>query len=187
MSILQVLFRKWWVIALHGMLLVILSIYIFQNPAEVLAGLSFWLGVLVLATGVLGIVAWVAAEKSERSGMSLVWSIATAAFGLLMLVKVAATMKTITVIFGLWMLATGLQLAHSGWSLRSKSTLGWVTLGAGVLSAAAATMMIFDVGAGAVGVSTLFGMQVMLTGIALVLLSVAKKVLAGKVKAKLAS
>lgn len=187
MSILQLLFRRWWVVSLQGMLLIILSIYIFQNPAAVLTGISFWLGALVLATGLLGIVSWVAADESERRGTSLVWSIVTFAFGLLMLTNMFATMKTITVILGVWMLLTGLQLAKSGWSLRHQSTLGWVTLGGGVLSAAAAIMMILNIGAGAVGVSTLFGMAVMLTGIALVLLSFAKKVLAGKVKAKFAS
>jgi len=39
---LQLLFRKWWVVLLQGVLLIILSIYIFQNPVEVLAGISVW-------------------------------------------------------------------------------------------------------------------------------------------------
>ena len=106
------------------------------------------------------------------------WSVATAAFGLLMLMNTFATMKAIAVIFGLWMLLTGLQLIHSGWSMKARSSLGWIMLGAGVLSAAAATMMILNVRTGAIGVSTLLGLQVMLAGIALVLLSVAKKVVA---------
>ena len=76
----QLLFRKWWVVLLQGILLIILSIYIFQNPVEVLAGISFWCGLLVLAAGLLGIIAWLAADKPEREGMSLFWSILTAAF-----------------------------------------------------------------------------------------------------------
>jgi uncharacterized membrane protein HdeD (DUF308 family) len=123
----------------------------------------------------------VTADKSEREGLSLLWSVATAAFGLLMLVNMFATMKVIAVIFGLWMLLTGLRLAQSGWSLRNRNALGWVMVSAGVLSAVAAIMIIFNVGTGAVGVSTLLGLQVMLAGIALVLLSLVKKVLAGKV------
>ena len=63
---LQLLFRKWWVVLLQGILLIILSIYIFQNPVEVLAGISFWCGLLVLAAGLLGIIAWLAADKPER-------------------------------------------------------------------------------------------------------------------------
>ena len=124
----QLLFRKWWVVLLQGILLIILSIYIFQNPVEVLAGISFWCGLLVLATGLLGIIAWLAADKSEREGMSLFWSILTAAFGLLMLLHLFATMKILTVIFGLWMLITGLLLVQSGWSLKSRKLI-WMDNG----------------------------------------------------------
>ena len=184
---LQLLFRKWWVVLLQGILLIILSVYIFQNPVAVLAGISLWCGLLVLAAGLLGIVAWLAADKAEREGMSLLWSILTAAFGLLMILKLLATMKILTVIFGLWMLLTGLLLVQSGWSLKSKNSFGWAMVIAGVLSAVAAVMMIFNVGTGAIGISTLFGLQVLLTGIVLVLLSFAKKVVAGRVKDKIES
>ena len=76
---LQLLFKKWWVVLLQGILLIILSIYIFQNPVAVLTGISFWFGLVVLATGLLGIIAWLAADKPEREGMSPFWSILTAA------------------------------------------------------------------------------------------------------------
>jgi len=184
---LQLLFRKWWVVLLQGILLIILSVYIFQNPVEVLAGISFWCGFLVLAAGILGIIAWLAADKPEREGMSLFWSILTAAFGLLMLLHLLVTMKTLTVIFGFWMLVTGLLLVQSGWSLRSRNSFGWIMVIAGVLSAVAAVMMVFNIGTGAVGISTLLGLQILLTGIALVLLSFTKKIVAGRVKDKIES
>ena len=184
---LQLLFRKWWVVLVQGILLIILSIYIFQNPVAVLTGISFWFGFVVLATGLLGIIAWLAADKSEREGMSLFWSILTAAFGLLMLLRLLATMKILTVVFGLWMLVTGLLLVQSGWSLRSKSSFGWIMVIAGVLSAVAAVMMVFNIGTGAVGISTLLGLQILLTGLALVLLAFAKKVVASRIKDKIES
>ena len=184
---LQLLFRKWWVVLLQGLLLIILSVYIFQNPVAVLTGISFWFGLVVLATGLLGIIGWLAADKPEREGMSLFWSIVTAAFGLLMLLHLFATMKILTVIFGLWMLVTGVLLAQSGWSLKGKNSFGWAMVIAGVLSAVAAVMMIFNVGTGAVGISTLLGLQVLLTGIALLLLSLAKKVVVGRVTDKIES
>ena len=119
--------------------------------------------------------------------MSLFWSILTAVFGLLMLLHLLVTMKTLTVIFQLWMLATGLLLVQSGWSLRTKNSFGWAMVIAGVLSAAAAVMMVFNIGTGAVGISTLLGLQVLLTGLALILLSFAKKVVASRVKDKIES
>ena len=112
---LQLLSRKWRVLLLQGILLIILSIYIFQNPVAVLTGISLWSGLVVFATGLLGIIA----DKPERKeGMSLFWSILTVALGLLMLLQLFATMKILTVIFGLWVLVTNVLLAQSGWSLK---------------------------------------------------------------------
>ena len=182
---LQQLFRKWWVVLLQGFLLIILSIYIFNNPDEVLKGISFWFGLIVLAAGLLGVIGWLAADKSEKENMSLLWSVITAAFGLLMLLKLGATMKTITVIFGLWVLVSGILLLKNGWSLKDENSFGWIMVIVGILSVVAAVMMIFNVGAGAIAIGTLLGLQVLLTGIALVLLAIAKKVLVGKVKDKL--
>jgi len=64
----QLLFKKWWVVLLQGILLIILSIYIFQNPVEVLTGISFWFGLVVLATGLLGIIGWLAADNQKEKG-----------------------------------------------------------------------------------------------------------------------
>jgi len=184
---LQLLLKKWWVILLQGILLIILSIYIFNNPDEVLAGISFWFGLLVLGSGLLGILAWIGADKEEKENMSLIWSVLTFGFGLLMLFNLMATMKTLTVIFGLWVLVSGFLLFTKGWRLKDDSIIGWIMVVIGGLSVAAAVMMIFNVGTGAVGISTLLGLQVLLTGIALVLLSFAKKIIVNKVKNKIGS
>ena len=182
---LQQLFRKWWVVLLQGILLIILSIYIFNYPVEVLAGISFWFGLLVFAAGLLGIIAWLVADRSEKENMSLLWAVLTAAFGLLMLLKLGVTMKTITIIFGIWVLVSGVLLLKHGWLLKETGSFGWIMVIVGVLSVVAALMMIFNMGTGALAIGTLLGLQVLFTGIALVLLSLAKKKVAGKVKDKL--
>jgi uncharacterized membrane protein HdeD (DUF308 family) len=184
---LQILSKKWWLILIQGILMIILSIYIFNNPVTVLAGISIWFGILVFAAGVLGIIAFFAADKAEKENTSLLWSIVTAAVGFFMLMNLIATMKTLTVIFGLWMLVTGFHLIQSGWSLKKDNSLGWLMVIAGILSMIVAVMIIFNIGTGAVGISTLLGLQVLLTGIALVILSFAKKAAVGVVKDKLES
>ncbi len=184
---LQQLFKKWWVLLLQGILLIILSIYIFNYPEDVLKGISFWFGLIVLAAGLLGVIGWFAADRSEKENMSLLWSILTAAFGLLMLLKLGATMKTITIIFGLWFLVSGIFLLKNGWPLKDGNSLGWIMVIVGVFSVIAAVMMIFDIGAGAIGIATLLGLSVLLTGIAMVLLALAKKALVSKVKSKIGS
>lgn len=172
-------------ILLQGILLIILSYYIFNHPVEVLAGISAWFGLLVLAAGVIGIIAWTAADKEGRESLTLFWSIATAALGLLMLLNLLATMKILTVIFGLWMLVTGLHLTSSGWRIKNDHSLGWIMVIAGLISIVVAIMIIFNIGTGAVGISTLLGLQVLIAGIALVVLSFAKKAIMGNVKDKI--
>ena len=64
---LKLLFRKWWVVLLQGILLIILSVYIFQNPVAVLTGISFWFGLVVLATGYWGLLpGWLLINQKEK-------------------------------------------------------------------------------------------------------------------------
>ena len=74
-----------------------------------------------------------------------------------------------------------------GLVVKKQNSFGWIMVIAGVLSAVAAVMMVFNIGTGAVGISTLLGLQVLLTGIALVLLSFTKKIVAGRIKDKIES
>ena len=183
----KLLFKKWWLVLVQGILLVILSIYIFSNPINVLAGISIWFGLLVFAAGVLGIISWFAADETEKESMSVLWSIVSAVVGLLMLFHLLATMKVMTIFFGIWMLATGVHLTKLGWSLKEKHSFGWIIFIAGILSVITGIMVLFNIGTGAVGISILLGFQVLVAGIALIVFSLAKKALAGNIKDKLQS
>jgi uncharacterized membrane protein HdeD (DUF308 family) len=183
----QLLFRKWWLILVQGILLVILSMYIFNNPVTVLAALSFWFAILIITAGVIGMVTWLFGTALEREEMSLLWSIFSVGFGIVLLLNLAVTMKTITMFFSLWMLITGFKLIQSGWLLRAKSTFGWLMIFLGIFSVIASVMMFFNLGTGALGISTLLGIQVLFTGIALVLLAFAKKAVVGIVKDEIES
>jgi uncharacterized membrane protein HdeD (DUF308 family) len=99
-----------------------------------------------------------------------------------MLLSLFATMKMITIIFGLWMLLTGLHILESGIDLKKDHSFGWIILILGALSVLAGVMMIFDIGTGATGVSILFGVQVLVAGIALIIFAFVKKAVVSKVK-----
>ena len=162
---LKLLFRKWWILLIQGILLIILAIYIFNNPVDVLAGLSIWIGVLVFIAGVAGLVSWFSSEKAERENSTLLWSLITLLFGLLLLFNLLATMKMLTVLFGLWMLISGVHLIRLGLALRRETSSGLFILIIGVLAALAAIATIFNIGTGAIAISVLLGLQVLLVGI----------------------
>ncbi|MEO8665045.1 MAG: DUF308 domain-containing protein [Ignavibacteria bacterium] len=182
---LNTMLKKWWVILIQGILMFILGFLIFGNPLEVLAGISLWFGIITLVTGVIGIVGWISSGKDDRDNNSLLWSLLTAVFGVIILMNLPAVMKVITIIFGLWVLFTGFNLVFSGWGLKKENNLGWLLLIVGVLSVIAGLMMIFNIGSGAAGVATILAVQVGLTGIAMILLACAKKMIANKVNEKI--
>jgi uncharacterized membrane protein HdeD (DUF308 family) len=70
--------KKWWVGMIQGIMLIILSIYIFNNPLNAMKGLSVWIGLLILFTGLVGIFSWMAADRDKRN-TSLLWSFLTIA------------------------------------------------------------------------------------------------------------
>lgn len=181
------MFKKWWVILIQGILMFILGIFIFKNPAEVLAGISLWFGIIILLTGITGVFGWIFGGKENRESSSLIWSLITVLFALFVLFNLLATMKVITVIFGIWVLLTGFSLLSSGWSIKKESGIGWILVIVGILSVIAGIMMMMNIGSGAEGVATILGLQVILTGIALILLSFAKKMIGNKIEDKIKS
>jgi len=181
---LNLIFRKWWVVLLQGVLLILLSLYIFRNPAEVLAGVSLWIGVLICISGVLGLLSALGPDGSENRGLLIVWSILTAVFGFLLLTNVLATMTILTVFFGVWMLAGGIRLSVAGWAHKDTTPFGWIVTIAGIFSVVAGITAIFNLGTGAVGISIILGVQVLIAGIGLIVLSLVKKSFRGAIRSK---
>ena len=165
--------------------MLILGIYILNNPVEMLAGISLWIGILILFTGILGIFGWIFAGKEHRDTGALIWSLLSVVFGLIILGNLLAAMKAVTVIFGIWILATGFSLLSSGWKVKKENSMGWFLVIVGILSLIAGIMMIVNIGSGAAGVATILGFQVILSGIALIILSFAKKMIVSNVEKKI--
>ena len=170
--------RKWWVALIQGIVLIILSIYIFNNPLDAMKGVSVWIGILILFTGLVGIISWFSADKRENS--ALLWSILTIAFGIVMLLNLFTTSKIVTIFFGLWMVFLGLHSIESGLVFMKHKPFRWATVFAGVLCIIAAGVLIFGWSTG-VGVNLFIGVQILLAGIALVIFSFAKKEVANRI------
>lgn len=171
----KLLFRKWWVVLVQGVLLLLISLFIFRNPATVLTSISIWVGLLIMISGLIGIFASLYNDHSDHKLWSVLWSALSAVFGFLLLINVLVTMKAITILFGLWLIFGGIRFIASGWIIRSKDSLGWVVIISGVLSIIAAFMIMTNMGTGAIGVSILLGTLVLIKGIALIVLSLIKK------------
>lgn len=179
--------KKWWVLLLQGILLIILGIVVFSNPAEVLAGISLWFGIIILFTGAAGVISWLFGGKENREHVSMLWSLFSVLMGIFILMNLLVAMKAVTMVFGFWVLMTGMSLLSSGWGIKRETALGWVLVVIGILSGIAGLYMIFNIFSGAEGVSIILGLQCLLGGIGFIILALVKKMVTGKVREKLES
>jgi uncharacterized membrane protein HdeD (DUF308 family) len=169
--------RPWWVAMIQGITLIILSIYVFNNPLTALKGISVWIGVLIFFTGIVGIISWLFADRDARELSGLIWSLITFVFGILMLMHLFATTRMVTILFGLWMVFLGLHFIESGLIFKKHQPFRWTTVIAGLICIFAAVVLIFNLGTGA-GATLFIGVQMLLGGIALIIISFARKEMA---------
>jgi hypothetical protein len=172
---LKALFKNWWVILLQGIFMIALSIIIFNNPGAVLTAVALWLGVVVIITGLIGVIAWVSTKSSERENMYLVGSIAIIVIGILMVTRVVATIKAITVVFGLMVAVVGLFLIGAGWQARRQWSSWWLVLLFGIVILFMGLKGLYDMYSGMQQVSNFTGIAVLVGGIGLIMLALVKR------------
>jgi len=175
------LFRKWWVILIQGILVIGLSLYVFSHPGIALASLALWLSILILISGVAGLLGW---WLGTRETLSLLWSIGSIVVGLVLLTKADFTIQLLSVLVGIWMIVTGGWLMQQGWMQRHNRFVAWIIFIPGLFSLITGVMAIFNRATGATAVSIIVGIQLLLAGIALVVLAFVKRKVVSIVKDK---
>src|SRR5678816_2935357 len=120
--------RPWWVAMIQGIALIIMSIYVLNNPLNALKGISVWIGILIFFTGIVGIISWLFADRDAREIGSLIWSLITVVLGILMLMHLFATTRMIKILFGLWMVFLGLHFIESGLIFKKHQPFRWTTV-----------------------------------------------------------
>ena len=182
---LSILFRNWGALLIQGILLIAISIVMFNNPDAVLAAAALYLGVIVLLTGLIGVIANLTNSTEDRDIFTLLGSAVIAIIGLLMLSNMFVTIKAITMLFGLLVSVVGWILLWGGWTGKKQWSLWWIiaVLGAGALITGIESIM--DIAAGAESISTFLGTAVLIAGIGLVCLALLKKKLVVAIKSRL--
>ena len=169
------LFRSWWVILIQGILVILLSLLVFNNPGVVLASLSLWLGIIVLATGLYGVIAYFATSKDDRDIITLFGSIAMGVIGFMMISKLIIGMIAISIAFGIIVAVIGLSLLSGSWKARKHFSMWWALAILGLAILLIGIKSMFDVNASAESISSLIGIAILFSGLGLVWLAFLKK------------
>jgi uncharacterized membrane protein HdeD (DUF308 family) len=176
------LFRTWWVILIQGILTIILSIIIFNNPDAVLATMALYLGAVVIIAGIVGVIAYFSNSNEKKDIFTLLGSAAIVIIGILMISKLLVTIKAITLVFGLLVAVVGWVLITGSWSGRKQWSLWWIIalLGAGALITGIKSIL--NIYSGAESISNLIGIAVLISGIGLICLAILKKKIVSVIK-----
>ncbi len=136
---------RWWLLIL-GILLAILGVVMLATPGMNTLVLAYVVCALMLIYGITEIVFYIAHHKSQAvSGWLLADGIITAILGLLLLFMPGAQILTMSLLFALWVLFTGVTRTSGAFAARDagSSSWGWV-LAAGILGILIGVWLMFD-------------------------------------------
>lgn len=161
--------RVLWVIA--GVLLVIVGVGCLCSPAATLAGLTLYLGIAMLVSGVVDLLVYAAVGRyMVASGWFLVDGILTILLSLIMLCDRWFTALTIPLIFGIWLMCSGIHKLVQSLELRRLGIRGWGWfLALGIVMTAAGFLSFLDPLTAMVAITVLVGVFLILQGVASIL------------------
>jgi uncharacterized membrane protein HdeD (DUF308 family) len=85
-------FKNWWLVLIKGIILIILAFVIFRHPVGILMGITVYMGIGLLLTGIALIIAAIAARNDiENWGWRLAEGILDALFGIMLLANPGIT------------------------------------------------------------------------------------------------
>lgn len=117
----------WHLIA--GLVMLVLGIIIWANPASSLLAMAFYLGLMLFLLGC----GYVTFSLSEYSGWYMVVGLFDIFIGLIFMTNLGLTAETLPIFFALWILASGvIQIAGSFEIRRRGMPWGW-TLASGII------------------------------------------------------
>lgn len=161
----KTLSRVLWVIA--GILLIIAGIFCLKSPAAAIAGLSLYLGIAMLFSGIVDIVIFASASgQIAGAGWFLADGIITVLLSLFILGDQWFTALTLPFIFGMWLLFSGISTFSNSFELKRLGIPGWGWFTAlGVLLAVVGFFSFMDPFAGVGAMTVMVGVFLVLQGI----------------------
>ena len=159
--------KNWWVPLVIGILLILLSIYVFQHPIANFVALAMFFSIMLILSGIASMAfAWVNRQAMHGWGWNFGGGVLEAILGFFLLSRPGITMVILTFLLGFWLLFRGAYLVSMAFEMKDYQlpNWGWVLTG-GVLTTILAIMVIFKPAVGAIAISVWIGLGLLMSGI----------------------
>ncbi|MBL7962869.1 MAG: DUF308 domain-containing protein [Flavobacteriales bacterium] len=118
------MFRNWWLLALKGVLLLFMGLFVLYNAELTLAAIVFYLGLLALVGGVAEVVLAVVNREQPTWTGFLLEGLLDIAIGVLLLTN-PQVIGLIPVLLGLWIAISGAALLLRAFRARKAGESAW--------------------------------------------------------------
>lgn len=146
---------------LAGILMVVLGGYVWFNPVISLVALSLYIGAALIIIGA----GYIGSSLNVDSGWFMFVGLIDILIGVILVANIGVTAVTLPIIFALWCIAVGVaQLVSAYHQGRSDLPWGW-SFSLGILGIVFGFLILRYPGIGAVTISTLLGLYIVLYGL----------------------
>lgn len=159
--------KYWWLILIKGIILILLSFFIFGHPVSALVGLALYIGITLMATGFLLIVTALSNRNSDDQwGWKLTEGIVDVLFAFILLSNPAVTATVFPFVVGFWMIFYGIMLFTGSFAAKKVGDSSWwMNLIGGILTVIFGYIIMTDILTGAIAITFWIGSGFMLFGL----------------------
>ena len=163
--------RKWWAVALRGVLAIVFGILAFAVPSAVMLSLALLFGAYCLIDGVLAIVAAVrAARERERWWLLLLEGVLNLVMAAITFVFPGGAVLAFVLVTAAWAILSGGAMLGSAFRLAVGAGRWWLVLG-GIVSMVFGALLIVAPLAGAVVLTWWLGAYAIVFGVVMLILA----------------
>jgi uncharacterized membrane protein HdeD (DUF308 family) len=180
----EVLFEKWWVLLLRGLVSIAFAVLIWMQPAITLKAMIILFGAFALVDGVLGVWSAFSSRKDRNNWWVLMlWGLVGIGIGIITFVAPAVTALALLFYIAIWAIVTGVLEIIAAVKLRKEIQGEWLLGLAGLLSLVFGILLIMHPGAGVLAVLWLVAAYALILGVLMVILAFKVRGWGAKLKA----
>ena len=158
--------KYWWVFLLKGIILILLSFYIFQHPVGTLVGLTLYIGIATLITGIFLIFASLSGPKEEGWGWRLAWGIMDVIFAVILLSSPGISAAVLPFVVGFWVMVSGILIFVGSFTAKKEGDSSWwLNLIGGLLTILVGYVITNNIVAGAMAITFWIGLGFLIAGV----------------------
>jgi len=165
--------KNWWLMLLKGIVLIVLSFFVFRHPIGSLIGLSVFIGVALLLTGIFQIIAgFMVSGVDDNWGWRLAEGIIDVIFAIVLLSNPGITAAVFPFIIGFWMIVYGVMIFSGSFKSKKEGDGNWwLSLLGGILTVIFGWFVMTDFFAGALAITIWIGIGLLILGIVNIVMS----------------